>query len=143
MREKKWIDCPACGAKKSMHAKKDQKERFNPRGYPPLDLSGLGGQFCEVCGDGFWSMRSECLIARRLGEHMARCDAERVVAAELASVKEAAAELYVTAQAVHKMMIEGRLRYVVVGGMRLPIREDLAEKAKAKRRTPALSLAQT
>ena len=132
MREKKWDDCPACGVKNSMRAKKGQEERFNPPGYPPLDIAGLDGQFCESCGEGFWSLKSERRIARLLGEHMAEHDATRVVAAELASVQEAAKVMRVTVQGIHKMMNEGRLRYVVAGGSRLPMRKDLAEKARAR-----------
>ncbi len=139
MREKKWTDCPACGAKKSMHAKKDEVERFHPPGYPPLDITGLDGQFCESCGEGFWSLKSERLIARLLAEHMAQNDATRVVAAELASVQEAAKVMHVTVQGIHKMMKVGRLRYVVAGGLRLPIRKDLTEKARARQRDKPLS----
>jgi len=136
MREKKWIDCPACGAKKSMRGQKDMDERFHPKGYPRLDIHGLDGQFCDACGEGFWSLRSGRLIARLLAEHMARHDATRVVAAELASVQEAARALQVTVQGVHKMMEEGRLRYVFAGDSRLPIRKDLAGRAKTRRRAP-------
>lgn len=136
MREKKWIDCPACGAKNSMRTKKNIAERFHPAGYPPLDLTCLDGQFCASCGDGFWSLKSERRITRELGEHMAKQDAGRVVAAELASVKEAAHLMRVTPQGIHKMMKEGRLRYVVAGGSRLPIRKDLAQKAKVMGNMP-------
>lgn len=136
MREKKWIDCPVCGAKRSMRAQKNVSERYNLKGYPPLDIHGLDGQFCDECGDGFWSLKSERLISRLLGEHMARHDATRVVAAELASVQEAAKALQVTVQGVHKMMDEGRLRYVAAGGFRLPIRKDLNEQAKTKFQGP-------
>jgi predicted DNA-binding protein (UPF0251 family) len=137
LREKKWNDCPACGAKKSMRVKKNQDERFNPSGYPPLDIPSLDGQFCASCEEGFWSLKSEKRIARLLAEHMAEHDATRVVAAELASVQEAAKAMQVTVQGVHKMMKEGRLRYVVAGGTRLPIRTDLTEKAKARQRASA------
>ena len=137
MRQKKWTDCPACGAKSSMRTKEDQAERFNPAGYPPLDVCGLDGQFCESCGEGFWSLKSERLIARLLAEHMAQHDATRVVAAELASVHEAAQVMQVTVQGIHKMMKEGRLRYVIAGGSRLPIRKDLARRAKARHHAPA------
>jgi len=129
MREKKWVDCPACGAKKSMRVKKNLSERFHPAGYPPVDIAHLDGQFCAGCGEGFWSLKSERLIARVLGEHMAGHDAKRVVAAELASVQEAAKTLHVTVQGVHKMMDEGRLRYVVAGGFRLPLRKGLKKGA--------------
>jgi len=115
-----------------MRARKNLDERFNLTGYPPLDFSGLDGQFCEVCGDGFWSLKSERRIARQLSEHRASHDGMRVVAAELASVKEAAAALHVTVQGVHKMMETGRLRYVVAGDTRLPIRKDVQEKAAAR-----------
>jgi len=137
MREKKWTDCPACGFKKSMRVVKGREERFNPPGYPPLDITGLAGQFCESCGEGFWSLESERRIARLLGEHMAEHDATRVVAAELASVQEAAKVMHVTVQGIHKMMNEGRLRYVVAGGSRLPIRKDLTEKARARQHASA------
>jgi hypothetical protein len=136
MREKKWIDCPVCGATNSMRARKNLSERFVPSGYPPVDISGLDGRFCDECGEGFWSLQSERKIARLLGEHRARHDATRVVAAELASVREAAETLHVTVQGVHKMMAEGRLRYVVAGGSRLPIQEDVAERAKVKNKAP-------
>ena len=137
MRKKNWVDCPACGAKKSMRHHTKQQERFNPPGYPPLDVSELDGQFCDSCGEGFWSPQSERRIGAELAEHMASYDANRVVAAELASVQEAAEAMDVTVQGIHKMMKEGRLRYVVAGGTRLPIRKDLLEKAKARQRASA------
>lgn len=138
MREKKWIDCPACGAKKSMHVKNDLSERFHPAGYPPVDINGLDGQFCESCAEGFWSLKSERHIARLLAGHMAQHDAKRIVVAELASVQEAAEVMGMSVQGVHKMMDEGRLRYVVAGDSRLPIRKDLTEKAKGRYHAPAL-----
>jgi predicted phage tail protein len=53
---------------------------------------------------------------------MAGQDSQRIVAAEIASVKEAADAMQITVQGVHKMMREGRLRYVLAAGHRLPIR---------------------
>lgn len=132
MREKKWANCPACGAKSSMQTQRDRTERLNPAGYPTLNISGLDGQFCESCGEGFWSLQSERRLTRLLAEHIAEHDARRVVAAELASVQEAASTMNMTVQGVHKMMREGRLRYVVAGGSRLPIRKDVAEKARRR-----------
>ena len=118
-----------CGAKGAMHVKKNLTERINPSGYSPLDISGLDGQFCSSCGDGFWSIKSERRIAQMLAEHMAEQDATRVVAAELASVQEAAEAMHITVQGVHKMMNEGRLRYVVAGGRRLPLRKEVVTVA--------------
>lgn len=133
MREKKWIDCPVCGAKKSMLAESNRSERFHPSGYPPLDIGDLNGTFCSECGDGFWSLASERQIARQLAEHCAAHDATRIVAAELASVQEAAKAMHVTVQGIHKMMNEGRLRYVVAGDTRLPIRKDVQARTAARR----------
>ncbi|MBI1318466.1 MAG: hypothetical protein GC168_05870 [Candidatus Hydrogenedens sp.] len=132
MREKKWIDCPVCGTKKSMRVKQQLQERFHPQGYPPLDIDALEGQFCDACGEGFWSLASEKRIARLLGQHCATHDATRIVAAELASVQDAAKAMRVTVQGIHKMMDEGRLRYVVAGDTRLPIRRDVVEKVSAR-----------
>lgn len=129
--------CPVCGAKASMNARKNLKEQFNPPGYPPVKISGLQGQFCDACGEGFWSLKSEQRIAQRLAEHMAEHDAHRIVVAELASVQEAANAMKITVQGVHKMMKEGRLRYVVAGGCRLPIRKDVTEKARKRQRARA------
>lgn len=137
MREKKWIDCPVCGAKGSMQAKKGLRERFNPAGYTPVEVEGLAGQFCGVCGEGFWSLAAERTIARALAAHRAAEDSTRIVASELASVQDAAKALLITVQGVHKMMDEGRLRYVIAGGSRLPIRKDLVEQTKARRQARA------
>ena len=71
------------------------------------------------CGDR--PGRERCLFAWIWVSTMAQHDARRVVAAELASVQEAAKVMHVTVQGIHKMMNEGRLRYVVAGGSRLPI----------------------
>jgi len=132
MREKKWIDCPVCGAKNCMQRRKDISESFDLPAYPPVAVTGLDGQFCSACGDGFWSLNAERSITRQLMEHMAAHDATRVVASEIASVQEAAEALHLSVQGVHKMMQEGRLRYVPVAGRRLPLRTDIAEKVQAR-----------
>jgi len=133
MREKKWVDCPACGAKGSMAFQTGKRERFNPSGYSPLEIKDLDGQFCRVCREGFWSLRSERKIARSIAEHKAAQDSERVVASEIASVQEAARLLRMTSQGVHKMMEEGRLAYVIAAGHRFPIRKDLRAKTTRRR----------
>ena len=71
-------------------------------------------------------------MARVLAEHMAQEDLTRIVAAELASVQEAAEAMHITVRGVHKMMNEGRLRYVIAGDRRLPIRRNLLELMKLK-----------
>lgn len=122
MREPDWTCCPCCGAKGTMQRQSGRTERFNPAGYAPVEVGGLDGCFCTSCGDGFWSLKSERKIAVALAEHMARQDSQRIVAAELASVKEASDAMQINVQGVHKMMKEGRLRYVLAAGHRLPIR---------------------
>ena len=139
MREKKWIDCPVCGASRTMRKQTAIRHRFHPRGYTPIDIDGLDGQFCEACGDGFWSLKSEKTISRTFGEHMAHEDAGRLVARELASVSEAAEVLNVSRQAVHKMMDEGRLRYVLTRSLRLPVRASMEDLVQQKRRGPGRS----
>lgn len=135
MREKKWVDCPVCGSKNSMKTRRGVTERFELAGYPaPEKLSGLSGQFCTACGDGFWSLASERTIARHLARHMAVHDSKKIVAADLESVQETAKTLRVTAQGVHKMMESGRLRSVFVAGKRLPVRADVLKKAKQRGR---------
>jgi len=74
MLEKNWVDCPVCGAKGNMRPLEGQRERFSPAGYPPIEISGLDGQFCEICGDGFWSQESERRIARLLSEKIGHPD---------------------------------------------------------------------
>ena len=136
MRDRKWTDCPACGMSSSMRAERDMREKFLPPGYPPVVIDSLDGQFCETCGEGFWSLRSERRIARRLAEHRAQYDATRVVAAELVSVQEAAASLQVSVQAVHKMMEEGRLRFVYAAGRKFPIRKEIASARRLREGLP-------
>lgn len=129
MRDKKWVDCPVCGAKDAMRYKKGLRKRFNPPGYEPIEVKGLDGAFCRECGDGFWSLKSKAAIAKQLAENMATQDSKRIVASEMVSVKEAAKVIRVTPQGIHKMMDEGRIRYVYATGLRFPIRKDLTEKA--------------
>lgn len=140
MREKHWKNCPACGAKDSMRRKTLARERFQPRGYPVLEIKDLDGQFCQECGEGFLSLASERRVTREMAAHMAHHDQSRIVAAELASVREAAELLKVTPQGIHKMMDEGRLNYVVAGGIRLPIRKAVLTRQTARsprrKRTP-------
>jgi excisionase family DNA binding protein len=113
-----------------MKHKAGMTERFRPREYKPIQVVDLDGCFCEACGEGFWSARSERKISATLSIRMAEQDSRRVVAAEVISVQDAAKILGVTEQGAHKMMKEGRLRYVIVAGRRYPIRKFLARERK-------------
>jgi len=135
MKEKKWINCPVCGAKKSMQSHTGISEKLKPKGYPAITIDGLSAQLCDVCDEGFWSLASERKLQSALAEHRARHDAKRVFAADLASIHEAAAQLSLTPQGVHKMMDEGRLRYVYAAERRYPIRNEIAKLAAAARKS--------
>jgi len=131
MRERKWVDCPNCGAKGSMEFRTGLTEWREPKDYPPLEIPDLEAHICNICGEGFWTRASEKMIAAASAEHRARHDSGRIVAAELASVSEAAQALQVSVQAVHQMMDSGRLRYTYAAGLRLPIRKYLAPEKHA------------
>ena len=133
MRERKWTDCPVCGAKGTMQRKTDVRETVTPHGgYPPVTVEGLDGHYCTECGEGFLTSRAQRKRARILAEHMALHDSQRTPVSEVATVDEARRVLDVTRQAVNNMMREGRLRYVYLSGKRLPLR-----KALVRRKRPA------
>jgi hypothetical protein len=115
-----------------MRFKKGLREHCEMKSYSGIDVEGLDGHFCTKCEDGFWTLASERKLSQALSEHMAREDSTRVTASEIASVKEAAQALSITVQGVHKMMKEGRLRYVVAAELRLPIRSDLKRIVDSK-----------
>lgn len=133
MRDKKWVDCPACGSKGSMEFRTDVTETRTPKGYPAVEIRGLKGYFCNVCGDGVWLRESENRIAAEVMAFKAREDAKVVPAADLMSVSNAARLLGVTPSRVHQMMDRGDVRYVFVDGLRFPVRANL-EQLKARRR---------
>ena len=118
-----------------MRPQKELTERIVLSGYPPIQIDGLEGQFCDCCGEGFWSRASERRITRLLTQHRAVEDSKRVVAADLASVREAAALLHISVQGVHKMMNDGRLPFVLAGDRKMPIRKDLTQCAREKAQT--------
>lgn len=134
MREKKWVDCPICGSKKSMRQRTNFNKKVKLKDYPALTIKGLDGQFCNVCKDGFLSKKADRVFYGSVAEHRARVDAARILACDVASVQDAAKALQISAQGVHKMIREGRLRSVYVAGKRMPLKADVAEKAAPRAR---------
>ncbi len=123
MKEKIWIDCPSCGSKGSMKPKKNLSETYSPEGYTAITIKNLEGQFCNICGDGFYSLKSEKIIKATMAEEKARQDSGRTVASELIEIETMASLLSISRQRVHQMMDEGKIRYVFVGKLRFPVKE--------------------
>jgi len=124
MREKKWTDCPSCGSIKSMKYKRKAIESYNIKNYGKLKISGLDGYFCRKCMDGVFTKNSQKIINSKIAEFKASIDAKKVVAADLISVSDMAKKLNKTKQAIHKMMNEGRLKYVYAAGLKLPVKNQ-------------------
>ena len=124
MKEKNWVDCPICGSKGSMVFKSNLSENYQIKNYGSVKIIGLAGQFCKVCKDGFYNIKSQNHINAIVAEFKARKDANSVVAAELVSVDEMARRLKMTRQSIHKMMTKGKIKYVFVGDIRLPLRNQ-------------------
>ena len=49
MKDKKWTDCPSCGAKGSMTLKKGIKEIYQVKNYGTVVISDLSGYECSKC----------------------------------------------------------------------------------------------
>lgn len=71
-----------------------------------------------------YNIKSQNHINAVVAEFKARKDANSVVAAELVSVDEMARRLKMTRQSIHKMMTKGKIKYVFVGDIRLPLRNQ-------------------
>ncbi|TGM14201.1 YgiT-type zinc finger protein [Leptospira selangorensis] len=124
MKDKKWIDCPVCGETNSMVFKTDVSEIFNIKDYGNLKITNLEGYYCKNCKDGILTRKSQNHINATIAEFKAKKDAEVTVAADLISVDEMAKKLKLSRQSIHKMMNIGKIRYVFVGDIRLPLKNQ-------------------
>lgn len=124
MKEKVWKDCPSCGSKDSMVYKKNLKEKFNYLHYGNLIIEKIEGYECSECKEVIFTKKSQSIINSKVAELKAKVDSDRIVASQLASVDEIAKKYKVSRQAVHKMMNTGRIRYVFVGDIRLPLKDQ-------------------
>ncbi len=124
MKDKKWIDCPSCGESNSMIFKTDISENYIVKDYGIIKINNLEGYFCKKCKDGIFNRKSQNIINANIAEFKAKKDAEVTVASDLISVDEMAKKLKLTRQSIHKMMNIGKIRYVFVGDIRLPLRNQ-------------------
>lgn len=129
MKEKKWVDCPCCGAKDSMKFKKFY-DTVQPKNYPKIEIGPLEGYFCALCDDGFLTFASEKLFDSQTKEAMARYDAKRTPASKLLPVPDVVEILKKSRQWIHKLMDMGKLEYVYVGSMRFPKKEAVMKYKK-------------
>ncbi|WCL50684.1 hypothetical protein [Leptospira sp. GIMC2001] len=124
MKDKVWKDCPSCGSQGSMKKKLNLKTNFIVKDYGKEMVNGLEGYECNKCGDAIFSKRSQSKINATIAELKAKVDSDKVVASQLASVDEMAKKYKITRQAIHKMMNNGKIRYVFVGDIRLPLKDQ-------------------
>lgn len=66
---KAWANCPTCGAQGTMNFKTDVMETRTSKGGASVEIPGLEGFFCEVCGDGILSDDSEKKITAEIEAH--------------------------------------------------------------------------
>jgi hypothetical protein len=133
MKEKNWINCPSCGSRGTMKPKQGIYETYNIKGYAPIKVGPLDGQFCLVCGDGFYSIKSGRTVNSQIAESKAKQDSDRTVASELLDVNTIAKKLGISRQRIHQMMSEGKLQYVYVGSLRFPLKRNEARLKKIKK----------
>lgn len=122
MKQKKWKHCPACGAKDSMVFKKSLKQTIHLKNYPPLIVRNLEGYECSKCEEAILNIQTCRQVDRLVGEHKAKVDSKRIVAAQLTEVTALTKILGVSRQHVHQMMIAGKIPYVFIDHTRVPIR---------------------
>lgn len=132
MRQKKWKNCPACGATNSMHFKKNEWHVFHSKKYPSIKIGPLSWYVCQKCREGIYTIQSINSIESRLKEHQARHDADTTPVGEVMPVSEASRKLHITRQAVQNLMKAGKLEYVFLGRMRLPKKNAVSSYHSAK-----------
>ena len=134
MKEKKWKDCPMCGSKGSMKHKTGLTETYKLKGYAPIEIGLLDGYFCDVCSEGFYSIKSEKLINSGLADKKAQQDSQRIFASELLEVDATSKILSVSRQRIHQMMKEGKIEYVYLGRLRFPLKRSIQQAKVAIKR---------
>lgn len=132
MKEKKWKDCPVCGKENSMSLQKGVNKTLKTKsGF--LKTVAVDLYVCSSCGEAIPTHAGAKLIAETTAELKAKELSNTVIAKDIASVEDVMRVTKTTRQAVHKMMISGRLESVFVAGNRYPLRKDLQRIAGAKK----------
>jgi YgiT-type zinc finger domain-containing protein/excisionase family DNA binding protein len=128
MKEKKWTDCPNCGGKGSMVSKRSIRKEFPVKGYDTVSFRNLDGYVCSLCGETIFSRKSDRMIDVAVAESKARGDSKKYTASEIIPVDELATKWNVSRQRIHQMIREGKIPFVFVGRVRMPLRKALATR---------------
>lgn len=131
MKQKKWTDCPSCGAKGSMNFKKYRNKLFVSKKYPSIKIGPVSEYVCKKCGDGLYTIKSSNLIEAKLAEHRAYHEAKTTMVAEVIHVADASKVLRMSRQGVIQLMKRGKLPYVFLGKSRLPKRNAVIHYASS------------
>ena len=132
MKQKKWKDCPCCGAVNSMRLKKNYYDIFTSKNHPALKIGPLNSYDCTVCKEGFYTLVSRKLVNQTLAEHRAHHESTTTPVSDVMPVKEAGKFLKMTRQGVQNLMKAGKIAYVFFGNMRLPKRKAVLEYAEQR-----------
>jgi YgiT-type zinc finger domain-containing protein len=125
MKNKKWTDCPSCGAKGSMKLKKGIKEIYQVKNYGTIPISDLSGYECSKCNERIYLIKSSNKINSAITDLKAKKDSDIIVASQLVLVEEFMKKLGKSRQRIHQMMEEGKIQYVYIGNLKFPLRSEL------------------
>ena len=124
-KDKKWVDCPSCGSSGTMQFTNKRVFQVKHKELGKIMIENLSGYFCKKCDDGFFNIKSENAIEAHLADLQARKDADKVKASDLILVEDLAQKWKKTKQYIHKLMNEGKIKYVYIGKLRFPLKEEL------------------
>lgn len=122
MKQKKWKNCPLCGFKNSMRYRTNVSVDVKVRGYPSIKKNKIKGYHCKKCKETILTIAEVNRIDRLIGQHKAKIDSERLVAAELTTVRGAQLHLKLSKQRIHQLMDEGKLDYVFIEDKKIPVK---------------------
>ena len=125
MKDRKWSDCPSCGANGSMTLKKGMKEIYQVKNYGTITVSNLSGYECAKCKERIFQIKSSNKINSAIVDLKAKKDSDKIVASQLVPVEEFMKKFGKTRQRIHQMMEEGKIQYAYVGNLRFPLRSEL------------------
>ncbi len=132
-KDKKWIDCPVCGASGSMVLEKNRTFESNIKDLGTLKVTKLFGYFCKECNDGIYHISSENKIEEAYMRLKAQVDSTKVKVNEVVSIKNIMEVLEKSRQEVYRMMKTGILPYVLVAGEIHPYKKTVEEAIRRKK----------
>lgn len=125
MKDKKWVNCPSCGAKGSMSLKNNINEIYHIKNYGVLKISNLSGYECNQCKERIFLIKSSNKINSAIIDLKAKKDSNKIFASDLVPVEEFMKKFGKTRQRIHQMMNEGKIQYAYVGDLRFPLKSEL------------------